>query len=92
MVQKEGRTLSSLMQRATKKMQSMISSLDRKAEESMPSFPSNEHLSVLPELLDDDLGTGLHFSIVDSERTDPQLKCKFSTKNSNQLSLTGNRN
>ena len=77
------------MQRATKKMQSMISSLDRKAEESMPSFPSNEHLSVLPGLLDDDLGTGLHFSIVDSERTDPQLNA-IATKNSNLINLTGN--
>ena len=28
-------------------------------------------------MLDDDLGTGLHFSIVDSERTDPQLNANF---------------
>ena len=52
----------------------------QKSRREHASFPSNEHLSVLPELLDDDLGTGLHFSIVDSERTDPQLNTNFQPK------------
>jgi hypothetical protein len=77
---KDALTLGSLMQQATKKMQSMIRSLDKKAQDSMVEMPQSHSLSVLPELRDDDLSTGLNLSIVDSERTDPNVSQKFQPK------------